>query len=221
MEKGYKNAGYFFIALFAIVIFGFFKTYFGLFPHFSDHTTAIVHFHAFVLLLWIILLIAQPMLIRHKYLPAHRLLGRFTYVLVPLIVFSFVGMMSKQLGEEQAQKMTAWLIIKSLYMPFTDTLLFSTFYILAIRYKRNIAVHARYIIVTGLVFIDASLIRSLAIWFHVDFFYAALVAITLVDLILIALILNDKLNGRNFKPFVFSLMLFLVIQTGIVMINYH
>jgi hypothetical protein len=221
IEKGYKNAGYFFIPLFAIVIFGFFKTYFGLFPHFNEHTTTIVHFHAFVLLLWIILLIIQPLLIRYKKLSAHRFFGRFTYVLVPLIIFSFIAMMNKQIGEEQAQKMTMWPIIKSLYMPFTDTLLFSTFYILAIKYKRKVALHARYMIVTGLVFIDASLIRSLGIWFHVDFFYAALVSIAFVDLILIILIYNDKLKGRNFKPFLISLTLFLVIQTGIVILNYH
>jgi hypothetical protein len=221
MGKGYKNAGYFFIALFAIVIFGFFKTYFGLFPHFDEHTTAIVHFHASVLLLWIILLVVQPFLIKYKKLAAHRLLGRATYVLVPLIIFSFVAMMNKQVDEELAQKMTTWPIVKSLYMPFTDTLLFSTFYILAIINKHNAALHMRYIIVTGLVFVNASLIRSLGIWFHFDRFYATLIAIALVDLILIALIYNDKLKGRRFKPFLISLMLFLVIQTGIIILNHH
>lgn len=219
--KGYKNAGYFFIALFVIVIFGFSKTYFGLFPHFNERTTVIVHFHAFVVLLWIILLIVQPLLIRYKKLAVHRLLGKFTYVLVPLIIFSFIGMISKQIGEEQAQKMTVGPIMKSLYLPFTDMLLFSTFYNLAIKYKRDVAIHARYIIVTGLVFINASLIRSLAIWFHVDFFYAALVSIAFVDLILITLIYLDKIKGRNFKPLLISLVLFLVIQTGIVILNYH
>ena len=221
MEKEYRNIGYPFFFLLALVIFGFFKTYFGLFPHFNEHTTAIVHFHAFVLLLWIILLIVQPFLIRYKKLAAHRSLGRFTYVLVPLIICSFIGMMIKQIGEEQAQKMPIALIMKSLYMPFTDTLLFSTFYILAIVNKRNTALHMRYIIVTGFVFIDASLIRSLGIWFHVDFFYAALISITFVDLILITLIYNDKLKGRRFKPFIISLMLFLVIQTGIVILFHH
>jgi hypothetical protein len=221
MEKEYRNISFPFFFLLALVIFGFFKTYFGLFPHFNEHTTNIVHFHASVLLLWIVLLIVQPLLIRYKKLTAHRLLGRFTYVLVPLIIFSFIAMMDKQIGEEQAQKMTLGPILKSLYMPFTDTLLFSTFYILAIKYKRYVALHARYIIVTGLVFIDASLIRSLGIWFHVDFFYAALISIIFVDSILIALIYNDNLKGRNFKPFLISLMLFLVTQTGIIILNYH
>ena len=149
VEKEYRNIGYPFFFLLGLVIFGFFKTYFGLFPHFNDHTTVIVHFHALVLLLWIILLIVQPFLIRYKKLAAHRLLGKFTYVLVPLIICSFIGMMSKQTGEELAQKMPLALILKSLYLPFTDTLLFSTFYILAIINKCNTALHMRYILVPG------------------------------------------------------------------------
>jgi hypothetical protein len=221
VEKEYRNIGYPFLFLLALIIFGFFKTYFGQFPHFSENTTIIVHFHAFVILLWIILLIVQPFLIRYKKLALHRLLGRFTYVLAPLIVCSFIGMMFKQIGEEHVQKMPLSPILKSLYLPFTDTILFSIFYILGIKNKRNVALHARYILVTGLMFVDASLIRSLAIWFHVDFFYAALLSISFVDLILISLIFNDKLHGRSVRPFLISLILFVVAQTGIIILFHH
>src|SRR5579862_7632385 len=219
VEKAYRNIGYPFIFLFALVIFGFFKTYFGLFPHFNVHTTGIVHFHVFVLLLWIVLLIVQPVLIRYNKYEAHRAIGRFTYFLAPLIVVSFIGMMNKQISETPSQSLAATL--DGLYLPLTDTLLFSTFYILAIVYKRNTALHMRYMIVTGLVFIDASLIRSLAIWFHVDFFYAALISISLVDLVLITLIYFDKLHGRRYKPFVISLILFAMAQTGIIILRHH
>ena len=78
VEKGYKNTGYIFIILLVIIFFGFFKTYFGLFPHFNERTTPIVHFHVFVLTLWVVLLIVQPLLIRYKKFRAHRLLGRLT-----------------------------------------------------------------------------------------------------------------------------------------------
>ncbi len=219
MEKAYRNIGYPFILLLFLVIFGFFKTYFGLFPNFNEHTTAIVHFHVFVLVLWIILLIIQPMLIRQKKYAAHRSIGRFTYILVPFIILSFIGMMHKQVSESSSKNVLV--ILDGLYLPLTDTLLFSTFYILGIVNKHNTAVHMRYIVMTGLVFIDASLIRSLAIWFHVDFFYAALISISLVDLILITLIFFDKINGRPYKPFLLSLILFAMVQTGIVILRHH
>jgi hypothetical protein len=133
------------------------------------------------------LLIVQPFLIRYRKLALHRLLGKFTYILAPLIILSFVGMMIKQIGEAKAQNL-------------------------------NIALHMRYIVVTALVFINASLNRSLGIWFHVDFFYSALISISFVDLILLTLIYFDKVNGRGFKPFVISLILFLVVQPGIILL---
>ncbi len=219
MEKEYRNVGYPFIFLLFLVIFGFFKTYFGLFPHFNEHTTSIVHFHVFVLVLWILLLIIQPILIRQNRYAAHRSIGKFTYVLVPLIILSFIGMMNKQISETPSKNIIS--ILDGLYLPLTDTLLFSTFYILAIVNKRNTALHMRYIIMTGLVFIDASLIRSLAIWFHVDFFYAALISISFVDLILITLIFFDKFKGRAYKPFLISLILFVIAQTGIIILRHH
>jgi hypothetical protein len=209
VEKAYRNIGYPFFFLLALVIFGFFKTYFGQFPHFDEHTTVIVHFHVFFLVLWILLLIIQPILIRQNKYAAHRFIGRFTYVLVPLIILSFIGMMNKQIHETSPKNITE--ALNGIYLPLTDTFLFSTFYILAIVNKRNIARHMRYIIMTGLVFIDASLIRSLAIWFHVDFFYAALVSISFVDLILITLIFFDRINGRPYKPFLISLILFVIV----------
>jgi hypothetical protein len=219
LEKEYRNIGFPFIFLLCLAVFGFFKTYFGLFPHFNDHTTAIVHFHVFVLVLWIILLIVQPLLIRQKKYAVHRSIGRFTYVLVPLIILSFIGMMTKQINETASTNLMA--ILDGLYMPLTDTLLFSTFYILAIINRHNVAVHMRYMIMTGLVFVDASFIRSLAIWFHVDFFYAALISISFVDLIILALIIADKRNGRAYKPFLLSLILFAAVQTGIIILRHH
>jgi hypothetical protein len=219
LEKVYRNIGYPFIFLLFLVIFGFFKTYFGLFPQFNEHTTAIVHFHVFVVVLWIILLIVQPILIRQNKYAVHRLIGRLTYFLAPLIVLSFVGMMNKQVTENPSKNILA--ILDGLYLPLTDTLLFSTFYILAIVNRSNTPLHMRYIIMTGLVFIDASLIRSLAIWFHVDFFYAALVSISFVDLILVTLIFFDKFKGRVYKPFLISLVLFVIVQTGIVILRHH
>ena len=219
VEKAYRNIGYPFIFLLVLVIFGFFKTYFGQFPHFGVQTTTIVHLHVLFLMLWILLLIVQPMLIRYHKYAAHRLIGRFTYVLVPMIILSFIGMMSKQIHETSPKTIPE--ALNSLYLPITDTLLFSTFYTLAIINKRNVALHMRYIIMTGFVFIDASLIRSLAIWFHVDFFYAALISISFVDLIIISLTYFDKINGRPYKPFLISLILFMIVQTGIVILRYH
>src|SRR6202012_3749128 len=99
MKKIYYNSGYFFLILFAFVLLGFYKTYFGLIPRFDKSTTLLVHFHAAVLTTWVLLLIVQPLLVKYKKLKIHRLLGKLTYFLVPLIVCSMTGMALKAVSE--------------------------------------------------------------------------------------------------------------------------
>jgi len=65
MEKTYKYISLFFVAILAIVFLGFFKSYFGLFPTFNKVTT-IQHLHGLLFLLWFIMLIVQPVLIKKK-----------------------------------------------------------------------------------------------------------------------------------------------------------
>jgi hypothetical protein len=206
----YKNVGYFFLILFAIVIIGFFKTYFGLFPHFNDRTTILVHFHATVLTLWVILLIIQPLLIRYKKFAIHRLLGKFTYILVPLIICSFIGMINKQYNEEMIQKIPRSEIIEDISGSVAILLLFATIYILAIINKKKVAFHMRYMIATGLLLINAPLTRITLFW---NPFSAQLFIFVLTDLILLVLIFFDKRKKRRYKPYIVTLILFLAQQT--------
>lgn len=82
MEKAYKNLSLFFIAILVIVILGFFKTYFGLFPNFRN-VTSIQHIHGSLFLLWFVMLIVQPILIRKRKYKWHRVIGKVSYFLVP------------------------------------------------------------------------------------------------------------------------------------------
>jgi hypothetical protein len=114
MEKTYKNISLFFAAILAIVFLGFFKTYFGLFPTFNKVTT-IQHLHGLLFLLWFIMLIVQPVLIKKRKYKWHRVIGKVSYFLVPLIVVS-IFFIAKELYKTapltQSQK------IATLYVPF-------------------------------------------------------------------------------------------------------
>ena len=203
----YKNVGYLFLILFAFVILGFYKTYFGLFPYFDNNTTTLVHFHAAVLILWVILLIVQPLLIRYKKFAIHRLLGNFTYILVPLIILSFIGMINKQYNEEFILKIPRSEIIEDTSLAVALLLLFAIFYILAIINKRKIAFHMRYMIATALVFINPAIARLTPFW---TIYKSQLLVFVLTDLILLMLIFFDIKHKRKYKPYVVALTLFLV-----------
>jgi hypothetical protein len=210
MEKAYKNIPWFFAAILGIVILGFFKTYFGLFPNF-DKVTSIQHIHGTLFLLWFVMLIVQPILIQKRKLEWHRRIGRISYFLVPLIIVS-IFFIAKEFyetapGEEPKR-------IAGLYVPFYQIVSFSVLYLLAIYNKKRVDYHMRYMIATVLAVYGAALRRAFIHWMGMSgpdaFFYTFL----FTDLILVAFIVYDRVHGKAYKPYVVSLSILLLSQGG-------
>ncbi|MFI5151823.1 MAG: hypothetical protein ACHQET_00730 [Chitinophagales bacterium] len=209
MEKEYRNLGYSFLLLLAIVFTGFYKTYFGLIPEFNASTTTAVHFHAFVLTLWVLFLIIQPLLIRAGRTGIHRILGRSSYILAPLVVYSIYLMADKQFHEDVARQLSPTQNWKHLYTPFIKGTLFSIFYVLAIINKRRTPFHMRYMICTGLVFISPSLARVGIFFFHLPVFVSENLALLIINLMVVALIFFDKKRNLNYRAWLVALPFFL------------
>ena len=89
MEKGYNKIVFFFVVIVLITLPGFYKSYFSLLPDFPGLKN-IHHFHAVALMLYLALLIVQPILISSKKIAIHRIIGKFSYILVPLIFISLI-----------------------------------------------------------------------------------------------------------------------------------
>jgi hypothetical protein len=213
MEIGYKNLGYFFLILLGLVFLGFFKTYFGLFPRFNAETTPVVHFHFFVQFLWVCILITQPLLIRHEKFKIHRLIGKLTYVLVPLIVISIILMWQKGIidpATENSPSNYLRYLLKNHFHSLCDMLLLITFYSLAIFNKQTTKVHMRYMIAIALLYIDPTFSRLVNYWFNVSDSNSDLITILFTDAILIGLIFYDIKYNRTYKPYLFALSLFLI-----------
>jgi hypothetical protein len=81
----YRNLGYWFLLLIALVFAGFYTTYFSVF---LQPKASIIHVHFTLMALWIAMLITQPFLIKYSKLAIHRMLGKTSYVLVPLALVS-------------------------------------------------------------------------------------------------------------------------------------
>jgi hypothetical protein len=213
MEIGYKNLGYFFMILLGLVFLGFFKTYFRLFPGFNAETTSVVHFHFFVQSLWVCILITQPLLIRYEKFKIHRLIGKLTYVLVPLIVVSIILMWQKGITDPATTNSPAnylSYLLKNHFHSSCDLLLLITFYSLAIFNKQTTKVHMRYMISIALLYIDPTLSRLLSYWFNVSDSNSDLITILFTDLTLLGLILYDIKYDRFYKPYIVALSLFLI-----------
>ncbi len=214
MEKAaYRNVSYLFALILVFVVLGFFRTYFGLFPGFHGLPT-IAHFHALGFLLWIAMLIVQPLLIRYDQRALHRALGKFSYFLVPYIVLTVYGMAR----QSYHIKGDAWLtapVPPSLYFAILGISNFVAFYILAMVYKRNTAYHMRYIIVSSLALIQPAMGR-----FFVEELrlgpLGAVFATLIVYAILIGLIVYDKAKfGRVSPPYWVALAFTMLVDISV------
>jgi hypothetical protein len=161
MEKLYRFLPYFFVVLLIFVVFCFYQSYFG---HFSDFRNAInpitnlpalitniTHFHVTMVMLWILMLIIQPILIIKKKLRYHQILGKASYLMVPLIILSFY-LITRQ---EQLRVKHLDVFAATLF----DFLLFVAYYGLAIYFRKKTAYHARFMILTMLTLLDPAFAR--------------------------------------------------------------
>jgi hypothetical protein len=209
MEKAYRSLVYLTGAIFLIVIIGFYRTYFGLFPKF-ENISSVVHFHAIALILWSFLIIAQPLLIRYKKLSLHRVLGKFSYLLAPIIVFTTIALARHMFFERQGH-ITITQNLSRLFLPFSHMFLFSLFYILAIINKKPSYIHMRYMIVASFVVLAPAIAR-------IDFSWTGFKINTLIlsyvftDLLIAILIVYDWYNKKIYKPYFIALTFFIIVH---------
>jgi hypothetical protein len=152
----YRNAFYWMIALLVILLIGFWPSYFS---RLTEPMHVTLHLHSIAMLAWVLLLIAQSWLIRNRKLSRHRALGRASLLIAPLVVitgiwvnFHFQG----QVEDPQATRVQA-----IFWFGFFLPLLFAFLYVQAIRHRRNMNLHARYMVLTALVFLIPGLGRAL------------------------------------------------------------
>lgn len=162
MEKSLQTRiGYFFIGVLIVTVLGFYKTYLVKFPDFAGFTSA-HHFHGAVALTWILMLIVQPFLIRAGKYNIHRMVGKFSYLVMPLFVISLFFVVKagyerniKILTEEN----TLAAMTNGIPEMFFMTLLFG----LGMYYKNKTAFHLRFLSSTGIIILGPGLGRFLGV----------------------------------------------------------
>ena len=193
MEKVYKNSHYLFIAVLLMALVGFWKTYFGLVPAFTG-VSSLMHFHALMVLAWLGILIAQPILIRAKNLEMHRLVGRVSYVVVPLLLLSIVLLMRLSIMKNTLPQAPT---IDLRLVGIADLTFFIPCYLLAIYYRKKTAYHARFMVLTVLPFINPALGRL------------SLPGPLLAIAIMVGLLIYEAFNRKIFRPYLIALPAYL------------
>ena len=201
MKKTYKYLGYILLVLIPLTLLGFLRTYFVQFPDFEDNIDAFIHLHALIATIWIGMLIAQPLLILKKKRPAHRVIGKLSYFIFPLLILSFIPQMIRIIHSDNPEV---------LFFPLADCILLIAFYSLAIYNRKRMVQHMRYMIAISLVFLGPTVGRigpNLLDWSDI---FTQSAMYVLIFLLLIGLVIYDKFHRKNFTPYLVVLSLYVV-----------
>jgi hypothetical protein len=195
MTSIYRNIVIFFSLILVFIFTAFFKTYFGLFPGFAN-TDFIVHVHVALIILWFVLLIVQPILISRKKLRLHRVVGKVSYVVVPMVIISCL-MMNRHLQLREK-------ILIVFVANFIDVSIFAFLYLLAIFYRRKVQWHGRFMVLTVLPFLSPSAARL------------QMNGLSIELAIVLGLLLIERFSSRVYKPYLITLCVFVLIYVPVI-----
>lgn len=200
----FRSSAPFFALLMALAVVAFWPSY--LYPKQVERDWH-VHVHGISLFLWGAMLIVQPFLIRGGRLALHRRLGKLTYVLAPVIVVSTILLVHHRAATELTP-----VLLYFLWIILGLTAVFAFCWDQAIRYRRTPALHARWMIGTGLTMIDPIMARILFNHFGVEPPLLQVLTYALIDAILIALWLRDRRLGNGIRVFPTMLAVFVAVE---------
>lgn len=153
-----------FLALFILAaVIGFWKSYLSILSELPEHLTVVFHVHAFTMLLWLLMLVAQPWFIRTGRVDLHRLIGRSSFVVAPaIIIFGLAATHAVfNRSPEGLDRGVATLNV----LAFGQLLAFGVCWGLGIYYrKRDTAWHMRFMISTAFAASTAIFFRIFIMW---------------------------------------------------------
>jgi hypothetical protein len=218
MEKMIQNRiGYGAIMLLLVSLLGFYPTYINKFPKFEGFTSA-HHFHGLMALLWILLLILQPFLIRAKKYELHRKIGKLGYIIMPLLIISLF-FVSKATYLKNVKIMPEAEAIAILPNGTLEIFAFSLLFTLGMIFRKTTSFHLRFLASTGLMMLGPGLGRFLIITFGLPFPVVLLFIILFSSGIGIIWLILDIRNKKSAFPM--SVFVVLGLFTGFINGNSH
>jgi len=155
-----------------------------------------------------LLLIIQPWLYRTGNMKWHRVLGRSSFVLVPLIFVSGLNMIHLMLTN--LENYPPVIPYQLAFIDFTVLPLFVLFYSLAIIHRKKVQLHSRYMVCTIIGPLIPAVTRMLFIIPAIDSFDKSLnISYVIMEIVLLILLYDDKCSGKIRLPYLLALIVFL------------
>jgi hypothetical protein len=185
----FDQVGYYAMGLIILALLGFWPTYFSKFFDGTANFNFYFHFHFAMATTWIAFLILQPILIKNKKFSIHRRIGKLSFIILPLFFISVVLLKHSRLGGQVTEGLGA-----SLWLQLKDLVIIGTMFTIAIVNKRNMQIHARAMIATGIVFIEPTLGRFiiLTVLPKPDFLLGLGITVTILYALIISVIYIER-----------------------------
>lgn len=154
----YRFAPYFVGLVLLVIMTGFWASYFGT----SDPIPLAFHVHAISAMTWLVLLIAQQVTINNRAAALHRQMGRASFVLFPFLILGFmmiIGVSAAHFIAQDAGEGIRYLAPSfGIGMGIAITAYLTLFY-LALKHRRNVKLHAGYMLATPLILFESPFSR--------------------------------------------------------------
>jgi uncharacterized membrane protein len=131
-----------FTLFFILALLAFWSSYYG---HLLDETEVVIHFHGISMILWCLMLIGQSLLIRLKKHKLHKLTGKFSYVLAPVLIISGFSLAHYTVKQSSPEYYVYDYLVA---LMFLAVVAFGVLYGLAIYNRHKPAIHGRYMLAT-------------------------------------------------------------------------
>jgi uncharacterized membrane protein len=204
----YSRSPWYFSLLLLIALAGFFPSYYA---RLGD-ARALHHFHGLVATCWMLLLIGQGWLMRQKKISLHRSAGKLSLLLVPLFAVSGLLIVHDMLTRDSGFARSFG--PRLAFIDISSIAWFVFAWAMALHYRREMPLHARFMASTALPLLPPALSRLVgAVVPGVSSFDMALhISFAVSELIVIALLLHDRKLGKVRAPYLLLLALLVVQQ---------
>ena len=181
----YRHAPYFVGFVLLVIMAGFWASYFA----FGGAIPLAFHVHAISSMMWLALLIVQQVAVQRRAIELHRWLGRASFVLFPFLMFGFVMIINRAAHRFVVREDE---VIAALGPAFGVGMgiaiaAYLTLFYLALKHRRNVKLHAGYMLATPLILFESPFSRVMGDylpWMNVigsDFPHAILDTIAISD----------------------------------------
>lgn len=190
--------------LLAVAGVGFWFPYFANLPAADRYT----HLHVVTILPWMLLLIAQPLLIRFRRPVWHRAwVGPAAFVVAPLVVVTMILLAHQRINLPGALSRPD--AVALLFIQLTSAAMFGACVTLALAFRTQPAWHARWMLSTALLLIDPIQARILIHYFpaRADAAEWLGIALTSACVLILMLLERNAKAGRAIFPAVLALLL--------------